>query len=139
MKNDPLVSFTRESEKELSGGLLRSLTVSILVMSVVFIMSALLFFHGLIWRAVIFGGSALVICIWVLWLIRHEQPRFAGVVLAAFLRVDNRPDLHWLCCCHSNRHSCPWSGNWIINCFSNNWFWRIYDLRRGESVPSGIC
>ena len=85
MKNDPLVSFTRESEKELSGGLLRSLTVSILVMSVVFIMSALLFFHGLIWRAVIFGGSALVICIWVLWLIRHEQPRFAGIVLAAFL------------------------------------------------------
>ena len=85
MKNDPLITFPIESDKELSGGLLRSLAVGILAISMMFIVSTLLFFHELIWRAVIFGGSALFICIWALWLVRREKFRLGGIVLAVFL------------------------------------------------------
>lgn len=85
MKNNPMILFPGESEEELSAGLLRSLAIGILVMSFIFILLASLALQHLILRALIIGGSAMLICSCILWLIRRSQVRIAGIVLIAFL------------------------------------------------------
>lgn len=87
MKKYSFVLSGVETERMLSGGLLRSLAAGILVLSVVFNLYALLAFRELMGRALVFGGSVLFVCVFVFWLIRREKLQFAGFVLVAFLWV----------------------------------------------------
>ncbi|MBK7316911.1 ATP-binding protein [Candidatus Villigracilis affinis] len=85
MKKETFAVIPRESEKELSGGLLHSIAIGLLFLSTLFVLSAWMVFHVLIWRALIFGASVSVICGLVIWLIHKGQKRFAGLTLVAFL------------------------------------------------------
>ncbi|MBC7878146.1 MAG: PAS domain-containing protein [Anaerolineales bacterium] len=85
MKNDPIVAFPRESEKELLSGLLRSIAVGILILSFLFILFAFVGFRQLLPRAFIIGSTAFITCFSILWLIRRMQMRIAGGVLVVFL------------------------------------------------------
>lgn len=85
MKKETFAVIPRESEKELSGGLLHSIAIGLLFLSTLFVLSAWMVFHVLIWRALIFGASVSAICGLVIWSIRKGQKRFAGLTLVAFL------------------------------------------------------
>jgi|GEM_PF-2108343 len=85
MKNNLDVLIPGNAEKELSANLLRSLATAVLLLSVLFMVSALLVFHELIMRAVIFSGGGTLVCSLVLWLIRGQRVRMAGMIFVAFL------------------------------------------------------
>ncbi len=85
MKKETFAVIPRESEKELSGGLLHSIAIGLLFLSTLFVLSAWMVFHVLIWRAFIFGASVSVICGLVIWLIHKGQKRFAGLTFVTFL------------------------------------------------------
>lgn len=83
---NPLTALSpNDSKKSLSGDLLYSLTIGLLVMSIGFVLLALLAIHELIIRAITLGGSASLVCVFILWLIRKEKLRVAAIVLVIFL------------------------------------------------------
>lgn len=85
MKDNPFVSHSRESNKELLAGLLYFLVNGVLFLSVMFVLSALLAFHELIVRAAVFSGTAVVVCLLTLWLIRRHRTQLAGLIFVTFL------------------------------------------------------
>ena len=85
MKNDPFVLSSKKFKKSLPGSLLYSLVMGLLVMSVGFILLALLVFHELILRALFVGGSTSLVCVYILWLVRRQKLRLAGAILVMFL------------------------------------------------------
>jgi hypothetical protein len=91
MKNNSFIPFSRESEKSFSGGLLQSLSAGLLIMSVGFILFALLLFQELIMRALFVGGSSAIVCAGILWLIRKQKPRLAGIVRETSIGADSVP------------------------------------------------
>ena len=85
MKENRVISTPGESEKELSADLLRFLAMGILLLSVVFILSAFLVFHELIARAAVFSGATTLICLFTFWLIRRQKVHLAGLIFVTFL------------------------------------------------------
>ncbi len=85
MQKAPFILFPKEAKKSLSGELLNSLAIGLLVMSIGFVLASLLAFHELILRATILGGGASLVCAFILWLIRRNTLRIAGIVLITFL------------------------------------------------------
>lgn len=85
MKINPFVFFQKEVKKSAPEGLLRTVTLGLLVMSLGFMLFAVLIVRELIFRAFVVGSSASLICIWILWLLRRERLKFAGIILVVFL------------------------------------------------------
>lgn len=85
MKKKSFFVFPRDTQESLSGDLLRSLALGLLIISFLFILISLFFFRELITRAVILGGNAIVISLVILWMIRRSLLRQAGVMFVAFL------------------------------------------------------
>lgn len=85
MDKDSAVSSFADSKTVLSAGLLRSLAVGLLVMSIAFVLFTLLVTRELVVRGAVFGGAALLISIFVIWMVHHNRLRLAGSVFIAFL------------------------------------------------------
>ena len=85
MTKESLVLFPGRQEKEFPGDLLRSLTTSVLVLDLLFVLTSFLFFPDLFQRALFFGGGVLLTCILVFLLIYMDKLKLAGVLLVSSL------------------------------------------------------
>ena len=85
MKKAPDTLLSPETDKDLSGDLLRSVTLGILGISLAFVLLTFFIARELMLRASLLGGGAILICFSVLRLISREKFRLAAGVLVAFL------------------------------------------------------
>lgn len=82
-KASPIPTF--EINKELQGRLFRSIIVSLMIITAIFIGLSAFVFKELLSRTLRIGGGVLVVSVLILWLINKKRLKIAGVVLLSFL------------------------------------------------------